>query len=354
MRRRDLFALAGAYALSNRAFASAEPQNQSVPLSSIEGDLTPADLFFVREHFREPTVSLTNWKLRVEGRVERPLTLSVADLLESETKTVEAVLECAGNVEGGSAVSNGEWEGVPIGALLDDAGLQTDAAAVLFVGADRGSLLEGAPVLPYARILPIEKCRNEASLVAIKLNGRLLPRRNGFPARAFFPAWYGMDSVKWLERIVVLGRSESDPDYLASRMDRVYNRVIRDAAGRTQTVRLRELQVKSAIAWPARGNTLPAGKHVVRGFAWSGSGNIRSVEISTDGGRTWSQTHPDAPQKAFGWLRWSCEWKPAPGEYKLMSRATDAAGNRQPLQRDPRRKDGYELNWCPGVPCTVI
>jgi DMSO/TMAO reductase YedYZ molybdopterin-dependent catalytic subunit len=348
MTRRRLLSLPGAWALR-----ASEPQNQSFPLRSIEGRLTPPDLFFVREHFSEPTVSLRTWKLRVEGRVARPLTLTLSDLLESTTTKVEAVLECAGNVAGGSAASNAVWEGVSVAQLLEQAQPQADAANLLFVGADRGRLLASSPTLPYLRLVPIAKGRDARTLVAFKLNDRLLPRHNGFPARALVPGWYAMDSVKWLERIVVLGPDETDPDYRASGMDRVYNRTVVDNNGKPAHRRLTDIQVKSAIAWPGDGASLPVGTHVVKGFAWSGASPVKAVEFSADAGRTWQSAAIEAPQQELGWVRWQIEWSARPGEFELLSRATDAAGDQQPLERDRARKDGYELNWCAPVKCAV-
>src|SRR5690349_3762404 len=100
MTRRELFLVPGAISLLREAFA-AEPQNVSFPLSGIEGSITPSDAFFVRQHFRPPELSLKSWRLRVEGRVARPLEFSLADLIESPSAKLEAVLECAGNAAGG-------------------------------------------------------------------------------------------------------------------------------------------------------------------------------------------------------------------------------------------------------------
>lgn len=345
--------LSGACSLSGQAPDLSEPQNLSFPLERIEGVLTPPDLFFVRDHFREPDVSLSGWKLRIEGRVSRPVELSFADLVESRTKKLEAVLECAGNAPGGSAVSNAVWEGVPLGSLLRDAGIAPDAAMVVLEGVDSGRLMDDSPVLPYCQVVPVAKCMREESMVAFKLNDRFLPRKNGFPARALFPGWYAMDSVKWLRRIVVLGAGERAADFEASGMNKVYNRVVAASGNERKITRLSEIAVKSAIAWPADKVKLPAARHTVRGFAWAGAGRIRAVEVSYDGGRAWSPARLEGPSKAFTWVRWSYAWDARPGEHVLLSRATDESGRQQPLARDRARKDGYELNFCAPVRCSV-
>jgi DMSO/TMAO reductase YedYZ molybdopterin-dependent catalytic subunit len=355
MTRRELLVLPGACPLLQQALASSprEPQNLSYPLQAIEGAVTPPEMFFVRDHFNEPELSLSAWRLKIDGRVAHSVELSLADLLESPVKKLEAVLECAGNAAGGSAASNGIWEGVPFGYLLRQAGIEPGASTVLLEGADSGRLMQDSPSLPYYQMVPLAKCMQQDSLVALKLNDRFLPRRNGFPARALFPGWYAMDSVKWLRRITVLRPEDPDPGFETSGMNKVYNRIVETAPGDRAITRLTGIQVKSAIAWPPDNWKLPAGQHVIRGFAWTGSGMVRSVEFSSDGGGAWTPAKLEAGAKPYRWIRWNYSWRASPGEHVLMSRASDDSGNSQPLKRQPGRKDGYELNFCAPVRCSV-
>jgi DMSO/TMAO reductase YedYZ molybdopterin-dependent catalytic subunit len=356
MTRRELLFLPVALSGVARAVTASEPQSVSFPLEAIQGALTPAELFFVRNHFVEPEISLSSWKLRVEGRVERPFDWTINDLLGAPKKSLEAVLECAGNPAGGQSVSNGVWEGVPLGYVLDQARPRQEAASVLFEGADQGELSAGSPRLPYCQIVPLSKCADGESLLAYRLNGGSLPKRNGFPARALIPDWYGMDSVKWLTRIVVLGPSDQDTPFHSSGISKLYNRVWKTPAGE-RLERLSEIAVKSVIAWPnalpGEPAVLPQGIHYVWGFAWTGSSVIRSVELSMDGGKTWTAAQLESAPRRSTWVRWSCLWRASAGEYILMSRASDLAGNRQPLVRDPARADAYELNWCAPLRCVV-
>jgi len=332
---------------------SSEPQNLSFPLQAIEGTITPPELFFVRDHFSEPELSLSSWKLKIEGAVARPIELSFADLIEAPAHNIEAVLECAGNVAGGSAASNAAWEGVSMSYLLKEAGVAADAASMLLEGADSGRLLPDSPQLPYCQVVPIGKCMRPESMIALKLNGLFLPRRSGFPARALFPGWYAMDSVKWLQRIVVLKSSDQASDFQASGMNKVYNRIVKPAVGEAKITRVSEILVKSAIAWPADQMKLPAGKHLIRGFAWTGSGVINKVEFRADAGGVWSLAKLESRPKPFTWVRWSYSWTASPGDHVLMSRATDTAGHQQPLTRNHARKDEYELNYCTPIHCAV-
>src|SRR6266404_2613208 len=118
MTRRELLFLPGAGSLLGQVAAVSEARNLSFPLQNIVGAITPPDLFFVRDHFSEPELSLRTWRLKIEGRVKQPLDLSMSDILETPTQRMEAVLECAGNPTIGSAASNGVWEGVPLAYIL--------------------------------------------------------------------------------------------------------------------------------------------------------------------------------------------------------------------------------------------
>jgi DMSO/TMAO reductase YedYZ molybdopterin-dependent catalytic subunit len=311
-------------------------------------EVTPMDGFFIRDHFGEPQLSLATWKLSVEGRVKHPFALTFSDLLDAPVTGLESVLECAGNSPAGNAVSAGLWQGVSLGKLLEQAGADP-AGTVLLEGADEGQLLPGRTRTPYRRVVPQRKCRAPETLVAFKLNHRLLPQSHGFPARAVLPGWYGMDSVKWLRRIVVLGPDETPAGYNETGMDRLYCRLRRESAPE----RIGRILVKSMIVYPADEGKLAEGACVVQGYAWTGEGAVARVEVSADGGQSWHAARLEAASQPFTWNRWTWSWQAPAGEHTLMSRAYDRAGNTQPLAHDAGRLDSYELNWCAPVRCTV-
>ncbi len=352
MTRRELLLLSSAGAYLAPALWADEPQNVSYPLRGISHSITPPDLFFVRDHFPPPALSLESWQLTIDGHVQNPYRIGFSDLLELPTKRVEAVLECSGNAANGSAAANGIWEGVPVSFLLEQAGIGHDAAFLALEGYDSGRLLQRSPQLPYAQIVPLQKCLDSSSMVAFKLNDLFLPRRNGFPARALVPGWYAMNSVKWLRRITALGPDDRHSPFYESGMNLVYNRVTQTGGDRA-VARLSTLQVKSVVAWPGDKASLPAGRHLVWGFAWTGSGAVNRVSVSVDGGATWNAARLETTPGPFNWVRWSYVWPAGPGEYVVMSRASDSQGNKQPLVRDKSRKDIYELNWCAPLSCTV-
>ena len=318
-------------------------------------DLTPTDQVFVRNHFTDfdPAkrgVTLASWTLRVEGRVTRPMTLSFSDLLEASLVKQEALLECAGNGEAGTAVAMGEWEGVRLGHLLDLAGAKRDSN-ILLEGYDRGRLLPNSVPTNYTRIIPGKKCFAPESLVAIRLNGRFLPERNGFPARVILPGRYGMDSVKWIHRINVLAPGETVPDsYVESGMPRLYSRLTKKAS----PVPVSSMLVKSVIGYPSSDTKIVPSVVPVSGYAWTGDGTVKEVRLSVDGGRNWERAQLSTAPKAFNWVRWTYNWSASSGKHILMSRAEDSAGRLQPMSRDPERLDAYELNTVAPVSVTVL
>jgi DMSO/TMAO reductase YedYZ molybdopterin-dependent catalytic subunit len=191
-----------------------EPKNLEAPFD--HSYLTPTKLFYIRSHFPTPNLDRTSYQLRIGGAVRRPFTLSYEELRSMRSETRVATLECAGNsrvflvpqVQGAQwelgAVSNAEWTGVPLRALLERAGLAEDACEIVLEGADRGRPKE-EPLPPgpisYAWSLPRAKAIQPEVLIAYQMNGRDLPRDHGFPVRAIVPGHYGMASVKWLTRI---------------------------------------------------------------------------------------------------------------------------------------------------------
>jgi DMSO/TMAO reductase YedYZ molybdopterin-dependent catalytic subunit len=211
------------YVDNNSPFSSAgliirqkEPKNLEAPFDRIDSYLTPTELFYIRSHFPTPTLDRASYQLRIDGAVRRPFTLSYDELRSMPSETRIATLECAGNsrvflvpqVQGAQwelgAVSNAEWTGVPLRALLERAHLAEDACEIVLEGADRGTPKE-EPVPPepisYAWSLPRAKAICPDVLIAHQMNGRDLPRDHGFPARAIVPGHYGMASVKWLTHI---------------------------------------------------------------------------------------------------------------------------------------------------------
>ena len=339
-----------------------EPENYEFAFSTLDNFLTPNDHFYVRSHFATPALEAAEWRLRVEGAVQHPFTLSYAELLALPSRRLQSTLECAGNGrvylspsargvqwEQG-AVSTTEWTGIPLAALLARAGVDATAVEVVLEGADIGEIKD--PPRPpgpmhFARSLPISKALQQDVLIAYRMNGSELPISHGFPARAAVPGWYGMASVKWLTRILVV--NQPFQGYFQT-IDYAYWQRNGSLATR---VPVTEMQVKASIAKPAFREIIPAGStYRINGVAWSGEAEVTKVEISTNGGQTWESAHLQSKPMPYTWRFWEYVWNvPAKsGRVALIVRATDARGNVQPLKHDPDR-DHYMINYA--VPIMV-
>lgn len=337
-----------------------DPENLEFPFAALDGALTPNESFFIRSHFAVPKLEAKSWRLKVEGLVERSLELTYDDLLKMPSRTVPALIECAGNSrvfltpkakglqwEMG-AVGNAEWTGVPLAAVLATArikegAIENRATEVVLEGADTGEIREdpkSAGVIPFARSLPFARARAPEVLLAYKMNGAELPPSHGFPVRVVVPGWYGMAAVKWLSRIVVIDRPFLG--YFQSIDYTVWDR--RD--GLASLVPVTELQVKAAVARPAVREAVKAGSaYRVFGAAWAGAGEVERVEVSTDGGKTWAKAKLLGEPVRWSWRLWEYEWRvpSRPGPAAVVARATDKDGRTQPDRRDPDRR-GYAIN----------
>jgi DMSO/TMAO reductase YedYZ molybdopterin-dependent catalytic subunit len=287
---------------------------------------TPTNLFFVRSHFGPPARVAEPWTLGVDGEVQRPLTLSLDEIRRLPSVTRPVTLECAGNGRGrftlantsgtqwmSGAVSNAEWTGVPLGEVLERAGLKPEAQHLWAEALDEAPL----NVPKFLRSIPREVALGDAFL-AYEMNGEPIPLLHGGPLRLLVPGWFGMASTKWLTHLHAR-REPSDNHFMA--------KGYRYGDGSP----VERMRVKSAIGLPADGGAVAAGPLKVVGVAWTGTGTIRSVEVSSDGGRSWRPARLTGPEHAGAWRTWEHTVDlPRPGTYGLRSRATDSTGAVQP------------------------
>jgi sulfane dehydrogenase subunit SoxC len=301
------------------------------------------------------------WRLSVDGRVGRELSLSLEDLRSRPTVTLAVTLECAGNGRAHlsprplsqpwllEAVGTAAWTGTPLRGLLEEAGVDDGAAEVLFRGLDRG--VEGGEEQHFERSLPLAEALREEVLLAHAMNGQPLPPQHGFPLRLVVPGWYGMTSVKWLERITVL-----DQPFEGYQQARGYRlRQTPEEEGEPVSRMLpRSLMVPPGIPdFATRERTLEPGPCTLRGRAWSGFGPVKRVEVSANGGATWSNARLGPQVSEWAWHSWEWDWEPRePGAYELCCRATDSAGNAQPLE-PPWNLGGYANNEVQRVPVVL-
>lgn len=297
------------------------------PLQHLQGTITPNSLHFERHHAGVPAIDPAQHKLLINGLVERPLVFNYEDLLAYPMVSKIYFLECSGNsgVQFGSNAADGsaqslhglvscaEWTGIPLSTLLDEAGVQADARWVSAVGADAASM---------GRSVPIAKAMDDV-LLALYQNGEPIRPEQGYPMRLFVPGWEGNISVKWLTQIKLTRQASQFRDETSKYTDTMPDR--------------RSLQftfpmgVKSVITSPSGQMSLNRrGVYQITGIAWSGSGSIRRVEISADGGRTWADALIESHQSDKALARFRLPWQWSGGDAVLLSRATDSTGAVQP------------------------
>jgi sulfane dehydrogenase subunit SoxC len=336
-------------------------RNHALPLEALRYPVTPVGLHYVLTHYDIPAVDAAEWRLTVTGLVREDLTLTLDEVRARPLVRRPVTMECAGNgrallepralsqpwlVE---AVGTAEWGGTPLRLLLEEAGVGAEAVEVVFTGLDRG--VEGEVEQSYERSLPAAEALREEVLLAYELNGQPLPPQHGAPLRLVVPGWYGMASVKWLERITVLDRHfEGYQQRVGYRL-----RQAEDEAGEALARILpRALMIPPGIPeFLSRERLVDQGPCVLEGRAWSGYGPIAEVSVSTDGGATWDAAEVGDQATPWAWAGWRYVWDAQPpGRYELACRARDAAGNEQPVE--PRwNLGGYANNTVQRVVVTV-
>ncbi len=263
--------------------------------------ITPNDDFYVTSYRSPPAIRLNEWELAIKGLVKSPVTLRYPELLARPFVSETVTLECVGNSVAGGAIGTALWEGVPLKALLAEAGVSAQARDVIFRAADG-----------YSDSLPIERAMAGDVLLAVKMNGVALPQAHGFPARIIVPGVYGMKQVQWLTEIEAV-----EQDYKGYHQQKGWSE---EALVKTM----------SRIDVPGHGEVLRAGTQVVKGLAFAGSRGILSVELSADGGDHWMPAQLEPELSLHAWRFWTCRWQPQkPGRYSLMVRAKDGVGQLQ-------------------------
>jgi DMSO/TMAO reductase YedYZ molybdopterin-dependent catalytic subunit len=302
--------------------------------------LTPVPHFFVRNHMFEPSsLDAGEWRLSVGGEVEKPLSLSLAELSKIESHSVTNTLECAGNGRAfhkpqlpgvqweKGAVGNARFTGPRLADILKRAGVKTTGKHVMFRGLDEVP----GKVPPFVRSIPIEKAMDSDTLVATHMNGAPLNKHHGFPARALVPGWIGAASCKWLTEIKVLEK-EFEGNFMKPGY-RLPNQPVAPggSVNPDDTHPVTALNVKSVIATPNDGATVRGRVVQIHGVAWAGEADIVKVDVSTDAGASWRPAELGKEQARYAWRTWSHAWKPPrAGEYTVMARATDSQGRVQP------------------------
>jgi DMSO/TMAO reductase YedYZ molybdopterin-dependent catalytic subunit len=314
-------------------------RNRGMPLEALRYQITPTGLHYLLIHYDIPAVSAEQWRLKIAGTVATPLDLTLDEIKRRPRRTIAVTMECAGNGRALfaprrisqpwllEAIGTAEWTGTPLRTILQEAGVSTDSVEIVFTGLDLG--VEGDQIQFYQRSLTVDEATRDEVLLAYEMNGEALPPQHGYPLRLVMPSWYGMASVKWLDRIEAV----AEP-FQGYQMAHAY-RYAQSADGPGEAVdeiRARALMIPPGIPdFMTRDRLVDAGPVTLTGKAWAGRAHVSRVEVSVDGGSTWSEAQLDESASPHAWTSWKFVWNAKAGAYLLHVRASDANGNVQPL-----------------------
>ena len=335
------------------------PPNYEAPLAYLRTAITPNDEFFVRYHLADiPEVDASTWKLNIGGEgANGTLQIGLDDLKRLPAFEVVAVCQCAGNGRGlfqphvaGVQWSHGamgcaRWKGARLKDVLDLVGLKKEALEVVFDGAD-SPVLDKTP--DFVKSLPVWKAIEETTLVAYEMNGEPLPHWNGFPARVVAPGWTATYWVKHVISITAVTRPfdgfwmKTAYRIPVGKFPLVARFISQETAANTP---ITEIVVNSLITNPADGARVKAGrKTAISGIAWDGGYGIRSVEISADNGKSWTEASLGEDPGKFAFRPWSYEYIPKRrGKLLLAARAANKIGQIQTQELIPN-PPGYNNN----------
>lgn len=337
------------------------PINAETPAHLLDDDLTPNDLFFVRNNGIPPTnVDVASWTLSFEGEsVKKKKTYSLNDLkTKFKHYTYNLTLECGGNgrsefnppAKGNQwttgAVGCASWTGVRLADVLEDVGIKSNAVYIGYYGEDT-HLSGDNKKDPISRGVPISKAMEEESLIAWQMNGKDIPMLNGYPLKLVFGGYPASCSGKWLSKIVVRDRVHDGQKMTGT----AYRVPCKPVAPGTKVKDdemciIERMPVKSLITYPMTGAMISlAEKLPIRGKAWTSATKIEKVEVSIDFGETWLICDLDSSANKFAWqtFRGNISF-PEKGYYEVWARATDSDGRRQPIILPGWNPKGYLNN----------
>jgi DMSO/TMAO reductase YedYZ molybdopterin-dependent catalytic subunit len=317
-------------------FPAATVDRRQLDVRKIDGPFTPKDQFFTTQHYGHPEVDPAAFRLKVTGLVDRPLSLSLDAIKRMKATELVAGFECSGNRRPFQGLSgNARWTGVPLKAVLDQAGVKPQAREFVFFGADHGPEEVEFRTQKYnveqqfGRSLTREKALSGEPMLVYALGGEPLTKHQGAPLRLLVPGWYGVANVKWLSQIHL-----QEDQYLGKFQARWY-RTLRgeniDGEVKWKESAVTHMQLKSFIARVTKNDN----RYNVLGVVLNDGTPLRSVEVRVDQGPWQPATLDPATKDKYSWKLFSYTWTNAtPGEHTLVSRVTDIKGTVQPTAED--------------------
>jgi DMSO/TMAO reductase YedYZ molybdopterin-dependent catalytic subunit len=309
----------------------------------IETFYTPNDDFYIVQHYNQPEISESDYRLRITGLVDSPLEFTLAQLKSMDKVELDAGFECGGNRRDmfHGLIGNAKWGGVRLSDLLGDAGVQESGIEVVFYGADMGTenVRDNEIEQAFGRSMHIDDANRSEVMIAYEMNGVPLPHYHGAPVRLIVPGWYGIANVKWLDHIHL-----QDRRYMGRFMAKDYVTLSKIDVGGVERWDERSItmtQLKSSIIRVTRQNN----SHRITGFVLNDGTPLKSIEIKIDDG-PWQKADIDPDSSQYSWKLFNLDWDDAAtGEHTLISRVTDANGQVQAtvdqMPEKPTRWENY-------------
>jgi sulfite oxidase len=322
------------------------PFNAGPPAEHLGGFVTPVEHFFVRNHGDVPQVDEASYRLVLNGLMRKPMRISLDELRRLPKVSVTATLQCAGNRRlelmevtpipnelgwGCEAVSTAEWKGVRLRDLLTAVEPLPAARHVAFHALDETE--RHGHRFTFGGSIPLDKALAPEVLLAYEMNGEPLPPVHGAPLRVVVPGYIGARSVKWLSTVTL--QEEPSDNYFQAKAYRLFPPgVDHHNVDWDSGLMLGPFNVNSVITSPAEGASLPVGRPTgtiaVRGFAYAGEREVARVDVSADGGRTWTVAQLDSQSSRWAWRLWQAELDLPAGPHEIVCRAWDTAAQTQP------------------------
>src|ERR1700681_34580 len=319
------------------------PDRRIIDIRKIDGPFTSKDQFFTTQHYGHPKVDPATFRLKISGLVHRPTSLSLDELRRLHSAELIAGFECSGNRRPLQGLSgNGRWTGLPLRAVLDHAGVKSQAREFVFFGADHAEEEVEFRTNKYkveqqfGRSLSREKALSREPFLAYALNGEPLTVHQGSPLRLIVPGWYGVANVKWLSEIHL-----QEEQYLGKFQARWYRTLkgeMIDGELKWTETAVPHMQLKSFIARVTR----DGGRLKVLGVVLNDGTPLKSVEVRVDAGPWQPATMDPSTSGKYSWKLFTCAWDGAtPGEHTLVSRVTDVNGQVQPTEKELETKKTF-------------
>ncbi len=276
------------------------PEGADLRIPGVTPFVTANDAFYrVDTALEIPVVDVDAWRLRVHGMVERDVELTYSELLELPTIERDITLTCVSNQVGGRYVGNARWIGVPLATILELAGPGPDADQIVSTSVDGMTIGTPTAVALDGR----------DAMLAVAMNGALLPPVHGYPVRMVVPGLYGyVSATKWLVDLELTTFGSYDPYW-----------VQRGWAAEAPIKTMSRIDVPKPLA------RLQSGRVAIAGVAWAQHRGVERVEVRIDGGG-WMAARLADTDSIDTWRQWVYQWDAVPGNHALEVRAVDSTG----------------------------